>query len=106
VAAFSLDEDCVTAGQYLSFVEATGYRTEAELFGWSFVLDSLASEVVKEEVDGPAGYGRVKDAKHWMAVKGADWLHPHGPDTSAIDSELALRLPVVHISYKDADEVR
>jgi formylglycine-generating enzyme required for sulfatase activity len=68
---------------------------------WSFVLDSQASEEVIEEVDGEMGYGRVKDAKHWMAVAGASWKHPYGADSN-IDE--AMDLPVVHVSYLDATE--
>ncbi len=101
VADFGMDVDCVTNEQFQAFVRATDYKSEAELYGWSFVLESLASEDVIEEVDGEMGYGRVKDAKHWMAVAGADWLHPHGKDSS-IDG--ASTLPVVQISWKDATE--
>ena len=67
---FMLDVDCVTNEQFQDFVSTTDYITETELFGWSFVLDSLASEDVIAEVDGEKGYGRVKDAPHWCAVKG------------------------------------
>lgn len=64
--------------QYQKFVRATKYKTEAENFQWSFVLESLASEEVVKEVDGEDGYGRVKEAPHWMAVKGAYWRRPEG----------------------------
>jgi formylglycine-generating enzyme required for sulfatase activity len=56
VRSFYLDVDCVTSEQFEDFVSATDYVTEAELFGWSFVLDSLASLDVKAEVDGKKGY--------------------------------------------------
>ena len=36
---FTLDIHTVTRKQFAFFVEATGYVTEAEAFGWSFVLD-------------------------------------------------------------------
>jgi sulfatase modifying factor 1 len=52
--------DCVTNEQFAAFVEDTGYETEAELFGWSFVLDSLASKETIEEADSEEGMGRVK----------------------------------------------
>lgn len=68
---------------------------------WSFVLDSLASPEVVEEVDGEMGYGRVKDAKHWMAVGGASWKHPFGLDSEIDDLS---DHPVVHVSYKDGVE--
>jgi formylglycine-generating enzyme required for sulfatase activity len=103
VKPFSIDVDVVTNIQFAAFVAATGYITETEAFGWSFVLDSLASEDVIAEVDGETGYGRVKDAPHWMAVRGADWRHPNGPDSN-IESDLLAQVPVLHVSYKDAEE--
>lgn len=78
VKSFLMDVDAVTNEQFQDFVESTQYITESELYGWSFVLDSQASEEVIEEVDGEMGYGRVKDAKHWMAVKFASWRTPYG----------------------------
>ena len=101
VRGFTLDVDCVTNAQFQDFVDHTGYKTEGEVFGWSFVLDSLASEDTIDEVDGAEGYGRVKDAKHWMAVKGADWAHPHGPDSCV---KATPSHPVVQVSWKDASE--
>jgi len=101
VKPFYMDVDVVTNAQYREFVAMTGYQTEAELFGWSFVLDSLLSEDVIAEVDGEMGYGRVKDAPHWCAVKNATWKTPFGVDSNVDD---VLSLPVVHISYKDAEE--
>ena len=101
VKAFSLDVHTVTNEQFRDFVRTTGYVTEAEIFGWSFVLEQLASEDTIEAVDGPDGYGRVKEAKHWMAVIGANWKAPHGPDSSVDD---LLKHPVVQVSWKDAHE--
>ena len=101
VKPFSMDIDVVTNEQFNEFVVLTGYQTEAELFGWSFVLDSLLSEDVIAEVDGETGYGRVKDAPHWCAVKGASWKAPFGIDSSL---ESMATLPVTHVSYKDAEE--
>lgn len=98
---FSIDVDCVTNDQFAAFIRATKYETEAELFGWSFVLDSLASEDIIDDVDGEFGYGRVKGAEHWMAVKGASWNHPFGPDSSL--RGLGTH-PVVQVSYQDAVE--
>lgn len=101
VKPFSIDIDCVTNKQFQSFVEATEYKTEAELYTWSFVLDSQVSEEVRAEVDGEKGFGRVKDAPHWMAVAQASWDHPYGLDS---DVTALLQLPVVHVSFKDASE--
>jgi sulfatase modifying factor 1 len=65
------------------------------------VLDSQASEDTREEVDSERGYGRVKDAPHWMAVLGASWAHPYGPDS---DIHTIRNHPVVQVSLKDGIE--
>ena len=101
VKDFLMDADCVTNEQFQEFCDHTSYKTEAELYGWSFVLDSLASEDVIEQVDGETGYGRVKTAQHWMAVPNASWAHPYGIDS---DISRILNYPVVHVSWTDATE--
>lgn len=55
-----LDVDCVTTAQFQEFVESTKYRTEADLYRWSFVVETQVSDAVKKEVDGPNGIGRVQ----------------------------------------------
>jgi hypothetical protein len=47
-------------------------------FQRSFVLEPLATPAVVAEVDSADGYGRVKEAPHWMAAKGAYWRRPEG----------------------------
>jgi formylglycine-generating enzyme required for sulfatase activity len=102
VTSFFLDTDVVNNAQFNEFVKATGYQTEAELFGWSFVLDSLLSADMIAEVDSEKGYGRVKEAPHWCAVNGASWKKPFGADSPSL--EKLAEFPVVHISFKDAEE--
>jgi formylglycine-generating enzyme required for sulfatase activity len=36
---FAMDKTAVTVGQFRQFVRATKHKTEAETFGWSFVLE-------------------------------------------------------------------
>jgi hypothetical protein len=36
-------------------VEATSYKTEAELYTWSFVLEQQANKKTIKAVDGPKG---------------------------------------------------
>ncbi len=38
-----------------------------------------------EQVDSETGYGRVKNAPHWMAVPGANWQRPYGPDSKLLE---------------------
>eukprot|EP00605_Chrysophyceae_sp_TOSAG23-4_P002121 GSChrysophyteH1.ASY1.ANO1.2347.1 assembled CDS len=101
---FWMDIHSVTNKQFKAFVDATGYKTEAEVFQWSFVLDYEANAETRKEVDGPKGYGRVKTAPHWMAVKGATWRRPFGVKGKSVEELNRMNHPVVHVSYNDADE--
>ena len=74
------------------------YSTDAESYGWSFVLEKLASKATIKATD--EGLGRVQNALHWLAVLGADYQHPLGPDSSIKGKE---NHPVVHVSYRDAE---
>jgi len=109
VKPFSIDIHSVTNEQFMEFVLSTNYPSEAELYRWSFVFEGLVSDVVRAEVDSPEGLGRVKDARHWMAVPFAAWSRPFGRDSDVRDiqddsGEDMLKLPVVHVSYNDAVE--
>ena len=72
LSPFSIARYAVTNAQFAAFVEATGYRTEAEEFGWSFVFAGFLPD------DFPATRG-VAGAPWWRRVDGADWAHPEGP---------------------------
>jgi len=76
---FWIDQTEVTVGMFRSFVEATGYETTAEREGWGSPWR-----------DGPM-------EEEWPQVRGADWRHPRGPESSAQDDH-----PVVQVSWKDA----
>lgn len=91
--AFSIDATSVTNDDFARFVDATGYATEAETFGFSAVFHlALAAP------DGDV-MGRASGTPWWLGVKGADWRHPGGRDSS-IDA--LGDHPVVHVSYNDA----
>ncbi len=92
---FWIDETSVTNLDFSEFVQATGYQTEAELLGWSFVPSYLISESDKHHV-----VGQSENTPWWMGVNGADWLHPLGPNSSIAE---ILDHPVVHISWNDAN---
>ena len=79
-----------------------GYITEAEQYGWSFVLENLASDETIQEAD--KGLGRVQNALEWLAVKGANWRHPHGTDSYVKDNKKLQNHPVTQVSYNDAFE--
>jgi formylglycine-generating enzyme required for sulfatase activity len=77
VSPFSIDTHEVTVGEFARFVRASGYRTEAERFGWSGVFD-------------------VQSAR-WTRSEGASWRHPEGPGRTAAAAE-----PVTQVSWADA----
>jgi len=74
---FYLDVHEVSNAEFELFVNATGYRTEAESFGDSFVFESLLSEEIKAGITQA-----VAAAPWWLPVKGCNWKHPEGPDSN------------------------
>lgn len=92
VESFHLDACAVSNDDFAAFVDATGYETDAEEIGWSFVFGGLLPDDF-EETRGVVG------AEWWRQVHGASWNRPEGPQ-----SELGDRgdHPVVHVSLQDA----
>lgn len=78
VRPFAIERHEVTAGQFLQFVEATSHVTSAEKNGHSGVFDPHTGSWVE-------------------GVPGANWRHPEGPASVALDTE-----PVTQVSYDDA----
>jgi formylglycine-generating enzyme required for sulfatase activity len=90
--AFAIDRYTVTNATFARFVEATGWMTDAERYGWSFVFGPFLP------ADFPPTHG-VVGAEWWRQVFGANWRHPEGPDSTINDR---LDHPVVHVSWGDA----
>jgi len=105
---FLLDKDAVTNAQFSEFVRNTGYETESEKFGWSFVFNMSLSketmEIITQAVEG---------VPWWLPVNGATWRFPEGPHGDDV-MELTSNNPsssypggrldhaVVHVSWSDA----
>jgi sulfatase modifying factor 1 len=92
VAPFAIDTVALSTARFAAFVRATGHRTDAERFGWSFVFAGLLPD------DFPPTRA-LASAPWWRQVRGADWAHPEGP-RSTIDARADH--PVVHVSHADA----
>lgn len=88
VSPFFVDPYAVTNEWFAEFVRATGYVTDAERFGWSFVFHLFAAK-------GQPAPG----TPWWLKVDGAYWARPEGL-SSGIDER--GRHPVVHVSWNDA----
>jgi len=94
VPSFYMDACAVTNEQFDEFVKATGYITEAEKYGWSFVFYSFVPEKTRPYVAQV-----VESTPWWWVIKGAYWRQPEGPNTSI---ERRMEHPVVHVSWNDA----
>lgn len=93
--AFRIDVAAVTNSEFAEFIRSTGYVTDAERGGWSYVFHTLVSaRQGKRRLS--AG---LPDTPWWLPIKGAAWRHPEG-----LGSHLGRRgdHPVVHVSWHDA----
>ncbi|MFA9478287.1 formylglycine-generating enzyme family protein [Phycisphaerales bacterium AB-hyl4] len=96
VRPFYIDATCVTNAAFEKFVNDTGYRTDAEAFGWSFVFHThLPSKFANRMKKTNAVVGLT----WWIAVPGACWRKPFGERS---DLKGLADYPVVHISWNDA----
>jgi formylglycine-generating enzyme required for sulfatase activity len=92
---FHIDARPVSNEQFAEFTKTTGYQTEAERYGWSFVFAGhIPADHYTELVADT-----IMSAPWWCKVFGADWRHPEGPDSSVRERS---SFPVVHVSWNDA----
>lgn len=94
VDSFYMDRTSVTNAQFRAFVKDTGYTTEAEQFGWSFVFFQFVPEKLRKQ-NPPS----PQDTPWWRGIEGAYWQRPEGPGSGIADR---LDHPVTHISWNDA----
>lgn len=91
--AFLIDRCAVTNRQFAEFIDDTGYQTDAERLGWSYVfLYHLPPQ--HRRASAEAG-----GASWWRQAFDANWQRIHGQDS---DTAAPPDHPVVHISYNDA----
>lgn len=79
-----------SVAQFREFADATGYLTDAERFGWSFVFRNH----VLPERRGPA----IGATPWWVRVEGANFQFPAGPGNERARNDD----PVVQVSWNDA----
>lgn len=92
LAPFGIDATTVTNRRFAAFVEATGYRTDAERLGNSLVFEGLLPP------ETPPSRA-VAAVPWWRLIEGACWHSPVGPIGA---QPMAPDDPVVHVSWHDA----
>jgi formylglycine-generating enzyme required for sulfatase activity len=103
VAGFWIDRTPVTNAQFLKFVKATGYRTQAELpadprlYPGAHPQRLQPASIVFVPPAGPVG--QQDHYRWWQYLPGADWRHPEGSGSSIKGRD---QHPVVHITHADA----
>jgi formylglycine-generating enzyme required for sulfatase activity len=103
VDGFWMDTTEVTNEAFAAFVKATGYLTVAERTPRAEDFPGAPPEnlVAGSVVFSPPHHAVPLDNhfQWWAYVKGTDWRHPLGPESSIDGQE---KWPVVHVAYEDA----
>jgi sulfatase modifying factor 1 len=111
VEGFWIDQHDVTNAEFSKFVEATGYVTTAERqIDWEDLKKELPPGTSKPDdsslapgtlvftpTSGPVPLNDLSAWWRWM--RGANWRHPEGPESSIQGRE---NHPVVQVSWNDA----
>lgn len=93
VEPFAIGAHAVTNERFAEFVDATGYETDAERFGWSYVFARFLPKELRRASP------RLEQTPWWCGVTGALWRRPEGPGS---DLDGRWGHPVVHVSWHDA----
>ena len=104
VAGFWMDKHTVTNAEFSRFVAETRYVTVAERVPDASEYPGAKPEMLQ------AGSVVFQQPKHrvdlrnhfnwWIWVKGADWRHPEGPNSSLAGRD---EHPVVHVALEDVE---
>lgn len=95
LSGYYIDPFTLTNEDFARFVEESGYVTEAERFGWSFVFHSfVAKQHIRKGVARQVG-----GLSWWYAVQGASWRKPEGPGSTVYKR---MDHPVIHVTWNDA----
>lgn len=93
IKPFRISATAVTNAEFSEFVADTGYVTEAEQIGWSFVFWSDIDPSIKESRS-------VKGTEWWRRIDGANWRDINGPGSR--ETAWLADHPVVQVSWSDA----
>jgi formylglycine-generating enzyme required for sulfatase activity len=104
VDGFWIARHPVTNSQFARFVEATGHVTFAEIPPDPAQYPGALPEMLYEGslvFVKPVGRVDLRNIGNWWQfMRGADWRHPQGPETTIDDR---WDHPVVHVAYSDAE---
>ena len=93
VEPFAIAKYPVTNKDFQEFFLETGYVTEAEKFGFSYVFHALLNE--EQKLTGKEAAG----TERWYEIPDASWRKPEGTGSTIQDR---MDHPVVHVSWNDA----
>ncbi|NBB78201.1 MAG: SUMF1/EgtB/PvdO family nonheme iron enzyme [Verrucomicrobia bacterium] len=91
-----LDQTAVTNAAFAEFIDATGYVTESERFGWAFVFKGQLGKSKQRKLRESQ---TVNNLQWWYAIEGAHWRKPEGPGSNI---KRRMDHPVVSVSWNDA----
>ncbi|MFK7792203.1 MAG: formylglycine-generating enzyme family protein [Devosiaceae bacterium] len=92
LASYRIDPLAVTYDWFAQFIADTGYKTDAEAYGWSLVFFSF--------LENANQYEAPVQTPWWRKVEGATWAQPLGPGS---DWQAMADHPVTHVSWNDAN---
>jgi len=95
---FCIDRTAVTNRSFAQFVEATGYQTDSQRIGWSFVFRNHLPRKYAQQL---ARTRAVVGSEWWLGVPDACWCKPLGSRSDLSGQE---DHPVVHVSWNDAQQ--
>ena len=67
----------MTNSEFWLFTKETGFKTDAEKFGNSYVFDLCLEKEILEKADQ-----MVQVAPWWVQIEGASWKNPEGKQES------------------------
>ncbi|MCH7789282.1 MAG: formylglycine-generating enzyme family protein [Acidobacteria bacterium] len=92
IGEFEIGACAISNDDFAAFVDHSGFVTDAERFGWSFVFGGLLPDDFEDTA-------AVAAAPWWRQVFASDWRHPEGPQS---DVDGRGDHPVIHVTHADA----